>query len=96
MFEAVCDQCGHSCKVPFRPSGDKPIYCSNCFGEKKEGGDRNREQSQPQYKEQFEVINNKLDRILTMLIPNAVDKVEDVQREVEAKVAKKKPSKKKS
>jgi len=40
MFDAVCDQCGKDCKVPFRPSGDKPIYCSDCFEEK--GGNENR------------------------------------------------------
>ena len=35
MYPAVCDKCGKDCQVPFRPSGDKPIYCSNCF--EKEG-----------------------------------------------------------
>lgn len=38
MFPAVCDKCGKDCQVPFKPSGDKPIYCSNCF--EKEGGGR--------------------------------------------------------
>lgn len=32
MFAAVCSTCGKSCEVPFRPSGDKPVYCSACFG----------------------------------------------------------------
>ena len=41
MFDAICDQCGKDCKVPFRPSGDKPIYCSECF-EEKGGDDRGR------------------------------------------------------
>jgi CxxC-x17-CxxC domain-containing protein len=31
MFDAVCDKCGKDCKVPFKPSSDKPIYCSDCF-----------------------------------------------------------------
>lgn len=31
MFQAICDNCGNSCKVPFKPSGDKPVYCSECF-----------------------------------------------------------------
>lgn len=31
MFEATCDQCGRRCEVPFRPSGNKPVYCNNCF-----------------------------------------------------------------
>ncbi len=41
MYPAVCDQCGKDCQVPFRPSGDKPIYCSNCF-EKQGSGNSNR------------------------------------------------------
>lgn len=40
MYEATCAECGNRCEVPFRPSGDKPVYCSNCFGAKREGGDR--------------------------------------------------------
>lgn len=39
MFDAVCDKCGKDCKVPFRPSGNKPVYCSDCF-EQKEGRTR--------------------------------------------------------
>jgi len=35
MHKAVCDECQKSCEVPFRPSGDKPIYCSDCFGSKR-------------------------------------------------------------
>ncbi|OGY41872.1 MAG: hypothetical protein A2Y82_05450 [Candidatus Buchananbacteria bacterium RBG_13_36_9] len=31
MHEAVCAECGQVCEVPFKPTGDKPVYCSNCF-----------------------------------------------------------------
>ena len=31
MHPAVCDQCGKDTMVPFRPRGDKPVYCSDCF-----------------------------------------------------------------
>jgi CxxC-x17-CxxC domain-containing protein len=31
MFPAVCTQCGKDTQVPFRPRGDKPVYCSDCF-----------------------------------------------------------------
>lgn len=41
MHKATCSECGNNCEVPFRPSGEKPVYCSNCFGSKREGGDRN-------------------------------------------------------
>ena len=32
MHRAVCSACGKDCEVPFRPTGDKPIYCNDCFG----------------------------------------------------------------
>ena len=35
MFSATCSDCGKSCNVPFRPSSEKPVYCSECFGMKK-------------------------------------------------------------
>ena len=34
LFSAVCSTCGKNCEVPFRPSSDKPVYCSGCFGKK--------------------------------------------------------------
>jgi len=42
MFDAVCDQCGNKCQVPFQPSGGKPVLCSVCFGNK---GNINRSRS---------------------------------------------------
>lgn len=35
-FDAVCSKCGKACKVPFKPSADRPVYCSECFAEMKE------------------------------------------------------------
>ena len=31
MHDAVCAQCGKNTQVPFRPSQDRPVYCSDCF-----------------------------------------------------------------
>ncbi len=31
MHPAVCAQCGVDTTVPFRPRGDRPVYCSDCF-----------------------------------------------------------------
>lgn len=42
MFPAVCDNCGKDCEVPFRPSSDKPIYCSRCFEDVAPKRDSNR------------------------------------------------------
>jgi len=37
MHKATCSECAKMCEVPFRPTGEKPVFCSNCFGDKKEG-----------------------------------------------------------
>jgi len=31
MFPAICATCGKETMVPFRPSGDKPVYCRECY-----------------------------------------------------------------
>jgi CxxC-x17-CxxC domain-containing protein len=31
LLQATCASCGQSCEVPFKPSGEKPVYCRNCF-----------------------------------------------------------------
>ena len=31
MFPATCAACGAETEVPFRPSGDRPVYCRDCF-----------------------------------------------------------------
>ncbi len=31
MFTTTCDSCGKEARVPFRPTGSKPVYCSDCF-----------------------------------------------------------------
>ena len=31
MHDAVCSNCGRRCQVPFRPTGEKPVFCSDCF-----------------------------------------------------------------
>ena len=37
MHEATCSACGKSCQVPFQPSGEKPVYCSDCFQSQRGG-----------------------------------------------------------
>ena len=31
MHDATCAACGVETQVPFRPSGDRPVYCRDCF-----------------------------------------------------------------
>ena len=32
---AVCADCGAETTVPFKPSGDRPVYCRDCFSARK-------------------------------------------------------------
>lgn len=100
MHSAVCAECGQSCEVPFKPTGDKPVYCSSCFGKKSgfensrferrdserpsfnrddrresarpsfnrdDRGDRSNSASRDGSKQQFDMLNAKLDSILRLL-----------------------------
>lgn len=103
MFKAVCDSCGKDCEVPFRPTGEKPVYCKDCFGksEKSHGSSAPR---MDQYKSQLDELNKKLDDILKMLSPkSSVEKtikaekpvLKPAKKAVVKKVVVKKPTKKK-
>lgn len=38
MHKVICDECKKPCEVPFKPTAGKPVYCSACFGGKKDVG----------------------------------------------------------
>jgi CxxC-x17-CxxC domain-containing protein len=78
MHDATCDECKRPCQVPFRPTGDRPIYCKNCFD--KRGGGREAGRfagaagnvspegfSQNDLKTQLAMINIKLDKVMKAL-----------------------------
>ena len=31
MHKATCADCGKETEVPFKPSGDRPVYCKECY-----------------------------------------------------------------
>lgn len=37
-YEAVCAECGCTTQVPFRPREDRPVYCRQCYIQKKQQG----------------------------------------------------------
>jgi CxxC-x17-CxxC domain-containing protein len=79
MHDATCNKCGIRCQVPFRPTGDKPVLCSDCF-RKNDGPSRNDFGSRSNGQsgatsEQLNQINKKLDKILWVL--------EDLELEIE-------------
>ena len=87
MHEVTCDKCGKQCEVPFKPTGDKPVLCSDCF--RKEGGSssnhssRNNSSSSGISQEQYKEINKKLDKILGILEMIEFEDEEDSEDESE-------------
>lgn len=72
MHRVECDKCGKSCEVPFRPTGDKPVYCSDCFRRNEKSDQRrpsrdNSELSASISKKDLDEINQKLDSIMVAL-----------------------------
>ena len=77
MHEVTCDKCKKQCEVPFKPTGDKPVFCRDCFGKEGDSGSnsrsnfdsRNKNTSPPSgiSSEQFKQINAKLDQIIEFL-----------------------------
>ena len=89
MFQATCSKCGQSCEVPFKPTNERPVFCSNCF--KNQGnagggpkfvpksfsdgnrggnfgaGNTNISAGNAVTKGQFDALNAKLDRIISLL-----------------------------
>jgi CxxC-x17-CxxC domain-containing protein len=35
MFPATCSVCGKATSVPFQPTGEKPVYCQDCYQPRK-------------------------------------------------------------
>jgi len=35
MHQAICADCKKECTIPFKPSGDRPVYCKDCFSRRK-------------------------------------------------------------
>ena len=40
MFTAICAQCGREAQVPFQPQVDRPVYCAECFAQRRTVGDQ--------------------------------------------------------
>ncbi len=43
--QVICSDCNKECEVPFKPSGDRPVYCKECFAKRKD---------RPQHKENYD------------------------------------------
>ena len=77
LFDAVCFTCKKNCRVPFRPTRDKPVYCRECFDKQEQVPGRNsqrRERLSAQsgdgidgLKRQLITLESKVNRILELV-----------------------------
>jgi len=35
LYDAICSDCKKPCKVPFKPTTDKPVFCKACYEARK-------------------------------------------------------------
>ena len=66
MHDVTCTKCGNDCQVPFKPTGSKPVLCSDCFRQNDSREGRSNSDSSNN-SAQLDKINSKLDKILEVL-----------------------------
>lgn len=85
-YDAICAKCGKSCQVPFKPTGSKPVLCSDCFRQSAGTGDRSIRMASPGISPgQINEINAKLDKIIKILKSLQIDA--DESEDVEPKIS---------
>jgi len=70
--KVTCSGCGSDCEVPFKPTSNKPVFCSDCFSKKEKGSDRRSDRSSDRGAKSYsnrdlDVINEKLNKIMKAL-----------------------------
>ena len=95
MHDVTCDKCGKACQVPFKPTGDKPVLCSDCFRAKEGGRDSfSSRNERPSFSSSnssgsnsadIAQINAKLDKIIAVLkqLEIIADENPEAEEEVE-------------
>jgi len=75
--KTTCDGCHAMCEVPFKPNGKKPVYCRNCYksnatttsftGQPFTRPIEHADDSSSDLKKQFNILNTKLDRLISAI-----------------------------
>ena len=77
MHRATCGECGKSCEVPFRPTGEKPVYCLDCFGGKESAPSRS-------FDNKRESFSRPAPSFAPRPAPSAPDgRIDDIKRQME-------------
>lgn len=40
LFDVTCASCGKPAQVPFKPSGNRPVYCRDCYRQQRGESDQ--------------------------------------------------------
>jgi CxxC-x17-CxxC domain-containing protein len=75
LHKAVCAECSKECEVPFKPSGDRPVYCKECFTKRKNSATPPKEKPE----------NRSAERVLVYERSFQKDQALSAQRSVEKK-----------
>ena len=96
MYDAVCAKCGRNCKVPFRPTSSKPVFCDDCFGKSEKTGARTNNNDSGEVLNQIKILSGKLDKLMDLLTPNKYNKEKitekkEIPNDQNKKIKKKEP-----
>lgn len=100
MTQVICSNCGKETEVPFKPTGDRPVYCRDCFAKMGGPAERNSRPSfgrredrgqTPQSSAQLDAINSKLDQLIKLLTPKE-EKTDEQVPVKKKRVSKKSPA----
>ncbi|MDX9970284.1 MAG: hypothetical protein RBS56_00030 [Candidatus Gracilibacteria bacterium] len=94
-YPAVCCECGRDFELPFRPSSDRAVYCSDCFEGKRDendfprGGKGAEEEADfaEYFEEKFAELNAKLDAVVRLLTGKTEDLPPVKEKKAKKKVA---------
>jgi len=101
MFTATCATCNKQCEVPFRPNGEKPVYCRDCFRTQNDAPssfpkkdfsrDFSKRESTPSFSAKPQVADKRIDDLkrqldlMSVKLDNLIALVSPVQIEDESK-----------
>ena len=89
-FTATCAQCNKQCEVPFRPNGRKPVYCRECFSDKKDSApnDYHRQESRDRDYPKRDFTKKDFSPTFSSQPPREDKRIDELKRQIEAVNAK--------
>lgn len=84
MHKAICADCRKECEVPFKPTGERPVYCKECFSKRKSANSfKGRADSRPGTVASAQMVH--IAKPQTVLKKKAVEKKKPVSKKRKSK-----------